>query len=67
MYGPTETTIWSTVADLSDGGEVTLGRPIANTQVYVLDADGVPVPPGAQGELWIGGMASRAAIGSARI
>ncbi|MFO1140201.1 MAG: MupA/Atu3671 family FMN-dependent luciferase-like monooxygenase [Paracoccus sp. (in: a-proteobacteria)] len=55
MYGPTETTIWSTVADLSAGGEVTLGRPIANTQVYVLDGDGVPVPPGAQGELWIGG------------
>ncbi len=55
MYGPTETTIWSTIADLSDGGEVTLGRPIANTQVYVLDADGIPVPPGAQGELWIGG------------
>ena len=55
MYGPTETTIWSTVADLSDGGDVTLGRPIANTQVYVLDAEGAPVPPGAQGELWIGG------------
>ncbi|WP_323032900.1 MupA/Atu3671 family FMN-dependent luciferase-like monooxygenase [Paracoccus sp. (in: a-proteobacteria)] len=55
MYGPTETTIWSTVADLTGGGEVTLGRPIANTQVYVLDGDGVPVPPGAQGELWIGG------------
>ncbi|UFS64338.1 LLM class flavin-dependent oxidoreductase [Paracoccus denitrificans] len=55
MYGPTETTIWSTVADLSDGAEVTLGRPIANTQVYVLDGDGMPVPPGAQGELWIGG------------
>ena len=55
MYGPTETTIWSTVADLSTANEVTLGRPIANTQVYVLDGDGVPVPPGAQGELWIGG------------
>ena len=55
MYGPTETTIWSTVADLTDTTEVTLGRPIANTQLYVLDGDGVPVPPGAQGELWIGG------------
>ena len=55
MYGPTETTIWSTVADLTDAAEVTLGGPIANTQLYVLDADGVPVPPGAQGELWIGG------------
>ncbi|AGT10172.1 MupA/Atu3671 family FMN-dependent luciferase-like monooxygenase [Paracoccus aminophilus] len=55
MYGPTETTIWSTVADLSQGAEVTLGRPIANTQVYVLDGEGNPVPPDGQGELWIGG------------
>ncbi|KGJ03790.1 natural product biosynthesis luciferase-like monooxygenase domain-containing protein [Paracoccus halophilus] len=55
MYGPTETTIWSTVADLTDAAEVTLGRPIANTQLYVLDGEGAPVPPGAQGELWIGG------------
>ncbi|MFB9222922.1 MupA/Atu3671 family FMN-dependent luciferase-like monooxygenase [Paracoccus cavernae] len=55
MYGPTETTIWSTVADLSHGAEVTLGRPIANTQIYVLDTEGSPVPPDGQGELWIGG------------
>ncbi|MGA0615777.1 MupA/Atu3671 family FMN-dependent luciferase-like monooxygenase [Paracoccus sp. KR1-242] len=55
MYGPTETTIWSTVADVTDAAEITLGRPIANTQLYVLDAEGAPVPPGAQGELWIGG------------
>ncbi|WP_294926112.1 MupA/Atu3671 family FMN-dependent luciferase-like monooxygenase [uncultured Paracoccus sp.] len=55
MYGPTETTIWSTVADLSGDAPITLGRPIANTQVYVLDGDGNPVPPDGQGELWIGG------------
>ncbi|MDF3606751.1 LLM class flavin-dependent oxidoreductase [Paracoccus sp. DMF-8] len=55
MYGPTETTIWSTVADLSNRAEVTPGRPIANTQIYVLDSEGNPVPPDAQGELWIGG------------
>ncbi|WP_347267181.1 MupA/Atu3671 family FMN-dependent luciferase-like monooxygenase [Paracoccus sp. (in: a-proteobacteria)] len=55
MYGPTETTIWSTVADLTSASEVTLGRPIANTQVYVLDDEGLPVPAGSQGELWIGG------------
>ncbi len=55
MYGPTETTIWSTVADLSGNAPITLGRPIANTQVYVLDGDGNPVPPDSQGELWIGG------------
>ncbi|MFD3581562.1 MupA/Atu3671 family FMN-dependent luciferase-like monooxygenase [Streptomyces sp. NPDC058683] len=56
MYGPTETTIWSTawpVADL-DGG-VSIGRPIANTRVYVLDGRLVPVPIGVPGELWIGG------------
>lgn len=55
MYGPTETTIWSTVADVTEAAEVTLGRPIANTQLYVLDPEGAPVAPGAQGELWIGG------------
>ncbi|SMO68936.1 MupA/Atu3671 family FMN-dependent luciferase-like monooxygenase [Paracoccus laeviglucosivorans] len=55
MYGPTETTIWSTTADVTDAPEVTLGRPIVNTQLYVLDPDGAPVAPGALGELWIGG------------
>ncbi len=55
MYGPTETTIWSTTADVTQAAEVTLGRPIANTQLYVLDPEGAPVAPGAQGELWIGG------------
>ncbi|MTH63235.1 MupA/Atu3671 family FMN-dependent luciferase-like monooxygenase [Paracoccus shanxieyensis] len=55
MYGPTETTIWSTTADVTDAAEITLGRPIANTQLYVLDPDGAPVAPGALGELWIGG------------
>jgi len=56
MYGPTETTIWSTTADLGDGdGRVTLGRPIVNTRLYVLDEDGRLMPPGVAGELWIGG------------
>jgi amino acid adenylation domain-containing protein len=56
MYGPTETTIWSCVQrlDLGDGA-VLIGRPIANTQVYVLDAAGGPVPIGVPGELYIGG------------
>jgi natural product biosynthesis luciferase-like monooxygenase protein len=59
MYGPTETTIWSTTSlvtgEPNPTGAVDIGRPIANTQVYVLDAHRQPVPIGVPGELWIGG------------
>lgn len=56
MYGPTETTIWSTVEEAgADEGVCNIGTPIANTQVYVLDDQQQPVPPGVAGELWIGG------------
>ncbi|ODS52928.1 MAG: hypothetical protein ABS36_15865 [Acidobacteria bacterium SCN 69-37] len=57
MYGPTETTIWSTIARVEAGGDevVSIGRPIANTQVYVLDDRRRPVPIGVPGELFIGG------------
>jgi surfactin family lipopeptide synthetase A len=58
MYGPTETTIWSTVHRLKKQDEnpvVPIGRPIANTQVYILDGDGSPVPIGVTGEIHIGG------------
>jgi natural product biosynthesis luciferase-like monooxygenase protein len=59
MYGPTETTIWSTTSrvtgEANPTGAVDIGRPIANTQVYVLDANSQPVPVGVPGELWIGG------------
>jgi amino acid adenylation domain-containing protein len=55
-YGPTETTIWSTVARMSSPVDtVSIGRPIANTAVHVLSADGVPLPPGLPGELCISG------------
>ncbi|HEX8114658.1 MAG TPA: amino acid adenylation domain-containing protein, partial [Kofleriaceae bacterium] len=54
MYGPTETTIWSSCWAVGDG-EVSLGAPIANTALYVLDAHGAEVPRGMLGELWIGG------------
>ncbi len=56
MYGPTETTIWSTVAKLdADDPRLTIGRPIDNTRVYILDPLGQPTPPGVPGELVIGG------------
>jgi natural product biosynthesis luciferase-like monooxygenase protein len=56
MYGPTETTIWSSTmtADMSET-IVPLGRPIANTQLYVLDQNQKPAAPGQPGELYIGG------------
>jgi amino acid adenylation domain-containing protein len=54
LYGPTETTVWSTVAAVS-GEDVSIGRPIANTRAYVVDALGEPVPAGVAGELLIGG------------
>ncbi len=56
MYGPTETTIWSTTHKLAGAEEqIPIGRPIANTQIYVLDRHLEPVPIGLTGELYIGG------------
>ncbi|CDZ70033.1 Luciferase-like monooxygenase family [Neorhizobium galegae bv. orientalis] len=56
MYGPTETTIWSSTFTAGPStGVVPIGHPIANTQLYVLDNACNPVPPGDIGELYIGG------------
>ena len=55
LYGPTEDTTYSTFALRSSFGRATIGRPIANTQVYILDPHLNPVPIGVPGELHLGG------------
>lgn len=62
MYGPTETTIWSSAHEVeplrdaaSDADVVSIGRPLANTEVYVLDPHRQLLPAGVSGELYIGG------------
>lgn len=57
LYGPTETTIWSTAVTLDPAqtGVPTIGKPIWNTQMYVLDSGLQPVPPGVAGDLYIAG------------
>lgn len=54
MYGPAETTVWSTNVEVA-GADITIGIPIANTQIYILDGDQRPVPIGVPGELCIAG------------
>jgi len=54
LYGPTETTVWSCRARLPDSG-TTIGRPISNTQIYVLDEHLEPVPAGVVGRIYIAG------------
>jgi amino acid adenylation domain-containing protein len=60
LYGPTETTVWSTCARIVATPDralpdVHIGRPIANTQVWILDTGGEPCLQGVPGEIWIGG------------
>ncbi|MEU3187608.1 amino acid adenylation domain-containing protein [Streptomyces sp. NPDC006923] len=56
VYGPTETTIWSTVDEVGpDPDRVTIGRPLANTRIRVLDEHLAPVPAGVPGDLFIAG------------
>lgn len=57
MYGPTETTIWSTTYTGDCGVQtMPIGKPLANQRVYVLDKQLTPVPAGVTGELYIGGI-----------
>jgi aryl carrier-like protein len=56
MYGPTETTVWSSCGEvLAESEPITIGEPIANTQLHVLDRYDQPAPFGVSGELHIGG------------
>ncbi len=55
MYGPTETTVWSTCHRVTGSGRILIGKPIANTTVYILDERMTPVPIGVPGELHVGG------------
>ncbi|MER5498184.1 amino acid adenylation domain-containing protein [Streptomyces sp. NPDC002561] len=59
-YGPTETTVGATLYEVAPGmparsGTLPIGRPMANTQLYVMDGHGRPAPVGVPGELWVGG------------
>ena len=55
LYGPTEDTTYSTYTLVPRDGEVTIGRPLPNTQVYILDENRHPLPIGVPGELYLAG------------
>ena len=56
MYGPTETTVWSSCVRITNtDAPISIGRPIANTSIAIVDALGAPCPPGVAGEIVIGG------------
>lgn len=54
-YGPSETTVFSTFTDVTDFKKMTIGKPLSNTQIYILDKNLSPVPEGVSGELYISG------------
>lgn len=56
MYGPTETTVWSMCKRIEHPDAITIGHPIDNVDIYLLDDKGYPSPTGATGELYIGGV-----------
>lgn len=55
MYGPTETTIWSSTCEVDSTKPISIGKPIANTQIYIVDQNLNALPAGVPGELVIGG------------
>ncbi len=56
LYGPTETTIWSTVYKVEKGKKVTIGHPLPRTKIYIVDQNLHVVPPGEEGEILIAGI-----------
>ncbi|MEG3877084.1 amino acid adenylation domain-containing protein [Microcoleus sp. herbarium7] len=55
-YGPTEATVWSSIAELTDSTKMSIGRPIRHTQIYILDQHLQPVPIGIPGEVHVSGL-----------
>ncbi|MDT3425818.1 amino acid adenylation domain-containing protein [Paenibacillus forsythiae] len=55
MYGPTETTVWSAVKDMTDAESISIGKPISNTRLYIVDKNNRMQPVGVPGELCIAG------------
>lgn len=55
LYGPTETTVWSTLTNVTRAEKITIGKPVDNTQIYILDENLVPVTLGSVGEIFISG------------
>ncbi|WP_434511418.1 amino acid adenylation domain-containing protein [Desulfitobacterium sp. AusDCA] len=55
LYGPTETTVWSTFTNVTRSEKMTIGKPVDNTQIYILDENFVPVTLGSVGEIFISG------------
>ncbi|MBP3701850.1 MAG: amino acid adenylation domain-containing protein, partial [Lachnospiraceae bacterium] len=55
LYGPTEATVYTTMIDLEEGDHITIGRPMPNMRVYILDEEGHPVLPTACGEMYLAG------------
>lgn len=55
MYGPTETTIWSSIQQITDGSDITIGKPIQATQFYIVDENLTILKPGSIGEIAIAG------------
>lgn len=55
VYGPTETTIWSTIQDITNNSKVSAGKPISNTKIYILDKKNRILPVGVSGQIGISG------------